>query len=409
MPKHPQEGIKSDTIRGFIPWGPAGMVNVQVKAQATVKRVGVVGGGQLAWMMAAAAQKLNLELLIQTPSQSDPAVMIATETVFASVVDPQATASLARRSDVVTFENEFVDLDALSQLAERGVCFRPSLASLSPLLSKYDQRCFLRDRNLPTPNFSRLSEAFQAGTPIPFPCVLKTCRNGYDGYGTFIVKTQADLDQVLTKVPAIDLLLEDFVPFKRELAVMVARSVSGEVVVYPIVQTHQENAVCRWVKLPIVLPAGLEQQIDSIARSIVEHLQFVGIVGIEFFETSDDRVLVNEIAPRTHNSGHYSLDASITSQFEQQLRAIVGLPLGNPALNCVGAVMVNLLGFESAVSDYGAVRSQLAEIPGATVHWYGKSEARVGRKLGHVTVCLDSASEPEMGAIVQRVEKIWYG
>jgi 5-(carboxyamino)imidazole ribonucleotide synthase len=385
------------------------MVNVQVKAQATVKRVGVVGGGQLAWMMAAAAQKLNLELLIQTPSQSDPAVTIATETVFASVVDPQATASLARRSDVVTFENEFVDLDALSQLAERGVCFRPSLASLSPLLSKYDQRCFLRDRNLPTPNFSRLSEAFQSGTPIPFPCVLKTCRNGYDGYGTFIVKTQADLDQVLTKVPAIDLLLEDFVPFKRELAVMVARSVSGEVVVYPIVQTHQENAVCRWVKLPIGLPVGLEQQIDSIARSIVEHLQFVGIVGIEFFETSDDRVLVNEIAPRTHNSGHYSLDASITSQFEQQLRAIVGLPLGNPALNCAGAVMVNLLGFESVVSDYGAVRSQLAEIPGATVHWYGKSEARVGRKLGHVTVCLDSASESEMGAIVQRVEKIWYG
>jgi 5-(carboxyamino)imidazole ribonucleotide synthase len=385
------------------------MVNVQVKAQATVKRVGVVGGGQLAWMMAAAAQKLNLELLIQTPSQSDPAVTIATETVFASVVDPQATASLARRSDVVTFENEFVDLDALSQLAERGVCFRPSLASLSPLLSKYDQRCFLRDRNLPTPNFLRLSDAFQSGIPIPFPCVLKTCRNGYDGYGTFIVKTQADLDQVLTKVPAIDLLLEDFVPFKRELAVMVARSVSGEVAVYPIVQTHQENAVCRWVKLPIALPAGLEQQIDSIARSIVEHLQFVGIVGIEFFETSDDRVLVNEIAPRTHNSGHYSLDASITSQFEQQLRAIVGLPLGNPALNCAGAVMVNLLGFESAVSDYGAVRSQLAEIPGATVHWYGKSEARVGRKLGHVTVCLDSASEPEMGAIVQRVEKIWYG
>ncbi len=383
------------------------MVNVQVKA--AVKRVGIVGGGQLAWMMATAAKKLDLELLIQTPSQADPAVSIATETVLGSVVDPQATASLANRSDVVTFENEFVDLDALSLLAERGVCFRPSLASLSPLLSKYDQRCFLRDRNLPTPSFSRLSEAFQSGVKIQFPCVLKTCRNGYDGYGTFIVKTQADLDDVLTKVPAIDLLLEDFVPFKRELAVMVARSVSGEVAVYPIVQTHQENAVCRWVKVPIDLPAGLAQQIDAIGRSIVEHLQFVGIVGIEFFQTTDDRVLVNEIAPRTHNSGHYTLDASVTSQFEQQLRAIVGLPLGNPALNCAGAVMVNLLGFESATSDYAEVRSRLAEIPGATVHWYGKSEARVGRKLGHVTVCLDSVSEVEMEAIVQRVEGIWYG
>ncbi len=392
-----------------MPWGTTEMVNVQVKAQTEVKRVGIVGGGQLAWMMAAAAQKLNLELLIQTPSQSDPAVTIATETVFASVSDPQATASLANLSDVVTFENEFVDLDALSQLAERGVCFRPSLASLSPLLSKYDQRCFLRDRNLPTPDFSRLADVFQSRNPIVFPCVLKTCRNGYDGYGTFIVKNQDDLDQVLAKVSAIDLLLEDFIPFKRELAVMVARSVSGEVSVYPIVQTHQENAVCRWVKLPIALPAGLKQQINAIARSIVEHLQFVGIVGIEFFQTSDDRVLVNEIAPRTHNSGHYTLDASVTSQFEQQLRAIVGLPLGSPALNCAGAVMVNLLGFETAVSDYAEVRSRLAEIPGATVHWYGKSEARVGRKLGHVTVCLDSNDDQMMSAIVELVERIWYG
>lgn len=375
---------------------------------ATVKRVGVVGGGQLAWMMAPAARKLGLELIIQTPSSQDPAATIAAETVLASVVDPQATASLANRSDVITFENEFVDLDALSQLAERGVCFRPSLASLSPLLSKYDQRCFLRDHDLPTPDFSRLSETIDAGLEIPFPCVLKTCRNGYDGYGTFIVKTQADLDSVLAKVPAIDLLIEDFVPFKRELAVMVARSVSGEVAVYPIVQTHQENAVCRWVKVPIALPFGLEQEIGAIARTIVECLQLVGMIGIEFFETATGRVLVNEIAPRTHNSGHYTLDASVTSQFEQQLRAIVGLPLGNPALHCAGAVMVNLLGFESAVSDYAAVRSQLAAIPGATVHWYGKAEARSGRKLGHVTVCLEDANEEKMDAIVRQVEGIWY-
>ncbi len=381
------------------------MINVQ----GLVKRVGVVGGGQLAWMMAAAAKKLQIELFIQTPNQSDPAVTIATETVFGSVVDPQATARLADFSDVVTFENEFVDLDALSVLAERGVCFRPSLASLAPLLNKYDQRCFLRDRSLPTPNFSRLSDTFDLKLPIPFPCVLKTCRNGYDGYGTFIVKDQSDLDQVLAKVPAIDLLLEDFVPFERELAVMVARSVSGEVSVYPIVQTHQENAVCHWVKVPIALPANLEQEIDSIARSIVEHLQLVGIVGIEFFQTVDGRVLVNEIAPRTHNSGHYTLDASVTSQFEQQLRSIAGLPLGSSALNCAGAVMVNLLGFEAVESDYAAVRSELATIPGAMVHWYGKSEARAGRKLGHVTVCLDTPDDGVMSAIVRRVEGIWYG
>jgi 5-(carboxyamino)imidazole ribonucleotide synthase len=372
----------------------------------TVKRVGIVGGGQLAWMMADAAKKLGLELIIQTPSLSDPAVTIAVETILASVVDAQATASLANKSDVVTFENEFVDLEALGSLAERGVCFRPALSTLLPLLSKYDQRCFLRDRGLPTPEFSRLSEVL--GT-IRFPAVLKTCRNGYDGYGTFIVKTQAEFDAVLEKVPPEELLLEDFVPFVRELAVMVARSISGEVAVYPIVQTHQENAVCRWVKVPIALPAGLEQEIGAIARTVVESLQLVGIVGIEFFQTQDDRVLVNEIAPRTHNSGHYTLDASVTSQFEQQLRAVAGLTLGSPALNCAGAVMVNLLGFEAVECDYAAVRSRLEAIPGAIVHWYGKSESRVGRKLGHVTVCLDQADVGRMDAVVREIQGIWYG
>jgi 5-(carboxyamino)imidazole ribonucleotide synthase len=381
---------------------------LKLQKQTTVKRVGIVGGGQLAWMMATAAQKLDLELLVQTPSHADPAVTIATDTIFASVVDPQATASLANKSDVVTFENEFVDLDALSQLAERGVCFRPSLASLSPLLSKYDQRCFLRDRDLPTPNFSLLSDALSQSIPIPFPSVLKTCRNGYDGYGTFIVKTQSDLDQVLLKVPPIDLLLEDFVPFKRELAVMVARSVTGEIAVYPVVETQQVNAVCRRVIVPVDLPGGMEQRIDAIARTLVESLQIVGIIGIEFFETMDGQVLVNEIAPRTHNSGHYTLDASVTSQFEQQLRAISGMSLGSPRLNCGGAVMVNLLGFESATSDYSEVRSKLSAIPGVTVHWYGKSESRSGRKLGHVTVCFDQADYGSAIEVADQIEKIWY-
>lgn len=370
-----------------------------------VTRVGVVGGGQLAWMMAAAAKKLGLELRVQTPNSADPAVAIADEAIFAAVTDPSGTEKLAAKSDVITFENEFLDLDALSKLAEQGACFRPSLSSLSPLISKYDQRCFLRDRNLPTPDFCRLSDA----TEISFPCVLKTCRNGYDGYGTFIVKSQLELDQVLSKVPAIDLLLEAFIPFKRELAVMVARSLDGEVSLYPIVETQQVNAVCHRVIVPIELPVGLEQTIGAIARTIVESLQVVGIFGIEFFETLDGQVLVNEIAPRTHNSGHYTLDASITSQFEQQLRAVSGMPLGSAALNCGGAVMVNLLGFESATSDYGEVRSQLAKIPGATVHWYGKLEARSGRKLGHVTVCFNQADEAKARAMADTIERIWYG
>ena len=371
-----------------------------------VKRVGIIGGGQLAWMLADAAKKLDIDLVVQTPEATDPATAIAAQTILASVVDATATATLADHCDVITFENEFVDLEALGKLADRGVCFRPSLESLSPLLNKYDQRCFLRDRALPTPEFARLCDRTE---PMEFPCVLKTCRNGYDGYGTFIVKTQGEFEAVLAKVPMEALLWESFVPFTRELAVMVARALSGEIVVYPIVETQQENAVCHRVRVPVALPVGLEQSIGAIGRAIVESLQVVGIVGIEFFQLADGRVLVNEIAPRTHNSGHYTLEACVTSQFEQQLRAIAGWPLASPELNCEAAVMVNLLGFESRRHDYGAVRSQLAAIPDATVHWYGKEESRVGRKLGHVTVCLAVADTLKMDAIVREIEGIWYG
>lgn len=371
-----------------------------------VKRVGIIGGGQLAWMLADAAKKLDLDLVVQTPEASDPATRIAAQTFLASVVDARATAILADHCDVITFENEFVDLESLGQLADQGVCFRPSLESLSPLLNKYDQRCFLRDRALPTPAFARLVD--RTG-PIAFPSVLKTCRNGYDGYGTFIVKTQAEFEAVLARVPMDALLWESFVPFTKELAVMVARSLSGEIVVYPVVETQQENAVCRRVRMPVDLPVGLADTIETIGRAIVESLQLVGIVGIEFFQLADGQVLVNEIAPRTHNSGHYTLEACVTSQFEQQLRAIAGLPLASPDLKCKAAVMVNLLGFESRTSDYEAVRSKLAAIPNATVHWYGKAESRVGRKLGHVTVCLAIADELKMDAVVREIEEIWYG
>ena len=371
-----------------------------------VKRVGIIGGGQLAWMLADAAKKLEIDLVVQTPESSDPAVLIAAQTILASVVDATATATLAEHCDVITFENEFVDLELLGQLADQGVCFRPSLESLSPLLNKYDQRCFLRDRALPTPEFARLSEKTE---PMAFPSVLKTCRNGYDGYGTFIVKTQAEFEAVLERVPMEALLWESFVPFTKELAVMVARSIDGEIVVYPIVETQQENAVCRRVRVPVGLPVGLEDEIKAMGRAIVESLQVVGIVGIEFFQLADGRVLVNEIAPRTHNSGHYTLEACVTSQFEQQLRAIVGLPLTSPNLKCAAAVMVNLLGFESKTSDYEEVRSQLAAIPDATVYWYGKAESRVGRKLGHVTVCLAVTDDRSMDAIVREIEGIWYG
>ncbi|MBW4560810.1 MAG: 5-(carboxyamino)imidazole ribonucleotide synthase [Mojavia pulchra JT2-VF2] len=388
-----------------------------------MKRVGIIGGGQLAWMMGDAAKKLGVELLIQTPSKYDPAVTIAQETVFAPVDDVTTTKVLAKKCDVITFENEFVNLDALSVLENQGVCFRPKLAALTPLLDKYQQRCYLRDLGLPVPAFFALDEYLASVQPenlqskiedLGFPVVLKSRRHGYDGQGTFIIKDWASLQYQLDASSSkptgnqASYLIEEFVPFERELAIIVARSVDAEVVTYPVVETQQEQQVCRRVIAPAEITANQAAEIEAIAKTLLNSLQVVGVFGIELFLTADGKVLVNEIAPRTHNSGHFTLDACETSQFEQHLRAVCGFSLGDTALISPSAVMVNLLGYETSQSDYKSQRQQLAEVPHAHIHWYGKTESRPGRKLGHVTVLLDHQSRDAAIAIAQAIEAIWY-
>ncbi|MGC9527542.1 MAG: 5-(carboxyamino)imidazole ribonucleotide synthase [Limnospira sp.] len=388
------------------------------RSTQTLTRVGVIGGGQLAWMMGGAARDLGLSLIVQTPHGSDPAVPLAVDTVLAEIEDAGATAELAKRCDVITFENEFIDLDALSVLAESGVCFRPRLEALAPLLDKFDQCRQLRDLGIPVPRFEALTRPEGDPTPkidhsLGYPVVLKARRHGYDGQGTFIIPDAETLAQTWAKFGYPPMLLQEFVPFERELAAIAARSVAGDVAVFPIVETVQQDQVCHRVIAPANIAADGAEKMDAIARTLLKGLDVVGVFGIEFFLTADGRILVNEIAPRTHNSGHFSLDACETSQFEQHLRAVCGLPLGNPSLKCGGAVMVNLLGYEFAESDYLEKRERLAAMPQAKVHWYGKTESRPGRKLGHMTVLLDAdnpdARQAQAEAIARRVEAIWYG
>lgn len=377
------------------------------------RRVGVIGGGQLAGMMASVAQRLGIELVVQTPSPDDPAVALASDTIFAPIDDAAATALLATRCDVVTFENEFINLEALSTLAAQGVCFRPGLEAIAPLLDKYHQRCFLRDLGLPVPRFINLEDSEL--NKFGFPVVLKARRHGYDGQGTFIIK---DIDALQHRLAASYkqqteyqplFLLEEFVPFERELAVIAARSTTGEVVTFPIVETQQEEQVCRRVLVPALITNTVAAEIEAIAHSLLQGLQAVGVFGIELFLRANGSVLVNEVSPRTHNSGHFTIDACETSQFEQQLRAVCDLPLGNPNLRCGGAVMVNLLGYETAsAANYSAKLQQLEQIPQAHVYWYGKTESRPGRKLGHVTVLLDAPNREQETVIAQKIESIWY-
>jgi len=376
------------------------------------QRIGVIGGGQLAWMMGLEAPNLGLEIVVQTPKATDPAVETAMDYVLAPIADATATKTLSDRCDILTFENEFVDLSALEPLAVQGIVFRPRLQALKPLLDKYTQRQFLAANDLPNPPYVTLDETIADGevtaiaAPIGFPLVMKTRRLGYDGQGTFMIQSAAELTATWSRIGRQPVLLEAFIPFEKELAVMVARATSGDVAVYPVVETQQIDQVCRRVIAPAAVSAAVRERVAAIARTLIERLDFVGVLGIELFLAPGDKVLVNEVAPRTHNSGHYTLDACATSQFAQQLLAVTGQPLGNPAMTCDRAVMVNLLGFEEATSDYGEVRSQLAQIPRAHVHWYDKQQSRPGRKLGHVTVCLDTGENDQ--AIMQKIEDIWY-
>ncbi|MEB3341673.1 5-(carboxyamino)imidazole ribonucleotide synthase [Okeania sp.] len=382
------------------------MKNTKVSQNEPIKiqKVGVIGGGQLAWMMADAAKNLGIDLVIQTPYKDDPAVSIAKDFILAKVDDSQATTKLANSCDVITFENEFINIHELSSLIEKDVIFRPSLSVLKPLLDKYEQLCYLQNLGLPVPNFWEWGKEIEF---LSFPLVLKARRHGYDGQGTFIIK---DIESLKFQGNS-EFFIQEFIPFDREVAVIAARSITGEVKVYSVVETQQENQVCRRVFVPDKNLA-LVTEIKAIAQTLLNSLEVVGVFGIEIFITKDEKVLINEVAPRTHNSGHYTLDACETSQFEQHLRAVCGLPLGNTALKTKGAVMVNLLGYEFGGNNYLTKRQMLEQIPNASVWWYGKKESRPGRKLGHVTVLLDEENLEIMGregeAIADKIEKIWY-
>jgi 5-(carboxyamino)imidazole ribonucleotide synthase len=382
----------------------------------TRQKIGVIGGGQLAWMMAIAAKDLGVELAIQAASPDDTAVNVADFIIYGKVADASATAKLAENCQVITFENEFVDLVALQELVDqsgdRSLLFLPKLETLAISVDKLNQRQHFRDHQIPTPKFYSVDTEvglLASADHLGYPLVLKARRHGYDGKGTWVIDNEMELRSAWESMQKAPAIAEAFIPFERELAVIVARSQSGEMVIYPVVETLQTNQVCRRTIAPARVDKQVSERVTTIAKQIVTTLDAIGVFGIEFFLTAEGEVSVNEIAPRTHNSGHYTIEGCQTSQFEQLLRVVSGMQLGDVSMVAPVAVMVNLLGFENAFgaeADYLDQRAAIASFPNTHIHWYNKKRSTVGRKLGHVTI-LAETHDIAIG-ISDRIESIWY-
>ncbi len=350
--------------------------------------IGILGGGQLGYMLALAGYPLGLHFRFLDPSPEAPVGRIA-QRVTADYGDQAALEKFASGLELVTYEFENVPVEAANFLAERVPVYPPP-AALEAAQDRLAEKSLFRKLSIATTEFAAVSNSSEldaAVKTIGLPAVLKTSRMGYDGKGQWILRTAEDVAKAKSEMPLVALILERFVPFTRELSVLAVRSGNGETAIYPLVENHHRNGILRLSLAPALrLEAGIQRSAERAAHRVLESLKYVGVLALEFFE-HDGELLVNEMAPRVHNSGHWTIEGAVTSQFENHLRAVLGLPLGStgPAGYCA---MLNLIGDlpESA---------EVLAVPDAHLHLYGKSP-RPGRKLGHVTL---RAASPERLAL----------
>jgi 5-(carboxyamino)imidazole ribonucleotide synthase len=362
----------------------------------------VIGGGQLARMMAQYAVQLGLPLRLLAEDDGDCAAQVVPDTVVGDYRDLQTLRTVTQGCEVVTFDHEHVPTEHLHALSEAGVACRPGPAALVHAQDKAVMRERLRDLGVPCPRNALVAEPSEvtafAGTVGGYPVVLKTTRGGYDGKGVWVVDTEDDCAPAFEVARRADLeiLAEEKVAFRRELSALLARSPSGQVAAYPAVESVQVDGVCAEVIAPAPdLDPELAASVQRIAMTVAAALDVTGILAVELFETTDGRVLVNELAMRPHNTGHWSMDGAVTGQFENHLRAVLDLPLGSPDPRQPWTVMVNILGGdhgELSEDLFGGYPHVMARDPRLKVHLYGKA-VKPGRKVGHVTAYGDDLDE----------------
>ena len=369
----------------------------QLRLSDRATRLGIIGGGQLAKITAAAALQLGCEVVILDRAAGSPAAHLSPRSQVGNWNDPAVLARLAAEVDVVTLENEFVDASALRALEFAGHRVYPSADCLERTQDKLIQKQTLVRAGLPVAECCAVAsraEVLEAGARLGWPLLLKTRRDGYDGKGNFTVRQPTDVDVAWDRLGGEKnaLLVEAFCHFAKELAVIVTRARDGADAVYPVVQTIQRDHVCESVLVPAELPASVVLRASELARRAVAAVGGVGSFGVELFLCSDDQILINELAPRVHNSGHYTIEACECSQFENHVRAVLGWPLGSTRLRSPAAAMVNVLGTAEAPGRPRGWEDALS-VPGAHIHLYGKSTSGKGRKMGHVTALGLSVTE----------------
>ena len=377
--------------------------------------IGVVGGGQLAMLLVEAGKKRNVDVVVQTAAKTDPAAKKTNQVVLQNPTSAEGTKLLAEKSRFITFENEWVDIPSLLSLQNKGVSFVPRLQSIRPLINKITQRELLNSLDIPCPGWLPIPLEKVSEIDIPadwgFPLMAKAAKGGYDGKGTKIIKNLKQLQEFFQVQREEQWMLEKWVSFDKELSIVSSRDSKGIVRNLPIVETYQSKQVCDWVLAPADINHDVDLMVKNIVSSLLAELDYVGVLAIEFFYGSEG-LLVNEIAPRTHNSGHFSIDACSSSQFDQQICIASGIDVPIPEMIVNGALMANLLGLQSNFPIPLKKRlDDLRGIPGANVHWYEKEEEKKGRKLGHVTYILNNKNalsrKKEALGILKIIRSIW--
>ncbi|MBT8320342.1 MAG: 5-(carboxyamino)imidazole ribonucleotide synthase [Eudoraea sp.] len=352
-------------------------------------KLGILGGGQLGKMLLYETRKFDIYTRVMDGSNEAPCKIACNEFIQGDLLDFEAVYNFGKDVDVLTIEIENVNVEALEKLEEEGITVYPQSHVLRTIQNKARQKLFYVDHNLPTAPFSRFAYSSEikesiahGGLSLPF--VWKSTQFGYDGKGVKIVRSEKDMENL----PNVECITEDLIDFENELAVIVGRNARGEEKAYPVVEMefHPEANQVEYVICPARIPDFVAKKAQEVALEVSRELQHVGLLAIEMFQTRDNEILINEMAPRPHNSGHYSIEASYTNQFEQHIRAILDLPLGNTGSKVAG-IMVNLVGEEGYTGN--AVYENIDDIlkmDGVVPHIYGKKETRPFRKMGHVTI-----------------------